>query len=144
LTAQPSGANSGGGPALQFCAKRAEEGAPARMGAGTALALDGAVVHRGGEKMIRLATIAALGALLTAAAPSFATDAKTSDSGAVSAAAPVSQEAPVRRRATTLERWRGGPRLRAAHNDMLIRQEALDKTLPIVTNAPNLFAAPSF
>jgi hypothetical protein len=93
--------------------------------------------------MIRLATIAALGALLAAAAPSFATDAKDSEQGAVSAAAPSVKEAPVRR-PTTLERWRGGPRLRATHADTLVRQEALDKTLPIMTNTPNLFATSSF
>jgi hypothetical protein len=92
--------------------------------------------------MIRLATIAALGALLFAA-PSFATDAKDSEKAAVSAAAPTVKEAPLRRR-TTLERWRGGPYARASHTDTLIRQEALDKTLPIVTHTPNLVAAPNF
>ena len=91
--------------------------------------------------MNRLATFAALGALLVAA-PSFATDAKDSEKAAVSAAAPVVKEAPVRRR-STLERWRGGP-TRGAQSDTLIRQEALDKTLPVVTHTANIAAAPSF
>jgi hypothetical protein len=91
--------------------------------------------------MNRLATIAALGALLVAA-PSFATDAKDSEKAAVSAAAPTAKEAPVRRR-TTLERWRGGP-TRGAQSDALIRQEALDKNLPVVTHTSNIAAVPSF
>lgn len=91
--------------------------------------------------MNRLATFAALGALLVAA-PSFATDAKGSDEAAVSAAAPAVKEAPLRRR-TTLERWRGGP-TRGAQSDSLIRQEALDKTLPIVTHTANIAASPTF
>jgi hypothetical protein len=91
--------------------------------------------------MNRLAIFAALGALLVAA-PSFATDAKDSNEAAVSAAAPAVKEAPVRRR-TTLERWRGGP-TRASQGDTLIRQESLDKTLPIVTHTANIAASPSF
>jgi hypothetical protein len=91
--------------------------------------------------MNRLATFAALGALLVAA-PSFATDAKDSDQGAVSAAAPAAKEAPVRRR-TTVERWRGGP-TRGASSDSLVRKEALDKTLPIVTHTANIAASPTF
>ena len=91
--------------------------------------------------MNRLATFAALGALLVAA-PSFATDAKSSETAAVSAAAPAVKEAPLRRR-TTLERWRGGP-TRGAQSDSLIRQEALDKTLPIVTHTANIAASPTF
>jgi hypothetical protein len=93
--------------------------------------------------MNRLATFAALGALLVAA-PSFATDADHKDSQvAVSAAAPQVDNAPIRRRQTTLERWRGGPR-RAAQSDSLIRQEALDKHLPIVTHTGTIAAAPAF
>jgi hypothetical protein len=134
------------GSPLQFGLEGTEEVASARMDAGTALALLG-FAHRdnregGRQKMIRLATIAALGALLFAA-PSFATDAKGSEKAAVSAAAPTVKEAPVRRR-TTVERWRGAPYVRASHTDTLIRQEALDKTLPIVTHTPNLVAAPTF
>jgi hypothetical protein len=94
-------------------------------------------------KMNRLATFAALGALLVAA-PSFATDADPStDQVAVSAAVPQVEKAPERRRQTTLERWRGGPK-RAAHSDSLIRQEALDKTLPIVTHTATIAATPTF
>ncbi len=92
--------------------------------------------------MIRLATIAALGALLLAG-PSFATDAQDSEQPAVSAAAPTVKEAPMRRR-TTLERWRGGPYLRATHTDTLVRQEALDKTLPMSGQTPSLAATPTF
>lgn len=91
--------------------------------------------------MNRLATFAALGALLIAA-PSFATDAKQDETPAVSTAAPVAKEAPLRRR-TTVERWRGGP-TRGAHTDTLIRQEALDKNLPLVTHTANIAATPSF
>jgi hypothetical protein len=91
--------------------------------------------------MNRLATFAALGALLVAA-PSFATDANQTEKPAVSAAAPAVKEAPLRRR-TTLERWRGGP-TRGAHNDSLVRQEALDKTLPVVTHTATIAATPSF
>lgn len=91
--------------------------------------------------MHRLATFAALGALLVAA-PSFATDAKDSDKAAVSAAAPAVKEAPLRRR-TTLERWRGGP-TRGPQSDSLVRQEALDKSLPVVTHTANIAATPTF
>jgi hypothetical protein len=92
--------------------------------------------------MNRLATIAALGALLLAA-PSFATDADSDGKVAVSAAdATTAKEAPLRRR-TTLERWRGGP-TRAPHSDSLIRQEALDKSLPVVTHTANIAATPTF
>jgi hypothetical protein len=93
--------------------------------------------------MNRLATFAALGALLVAA-PSFATDADQTDTQvAVSAAVPQVDATPEKRRLTTLERWRGGPR-RAAHSDSLIRQEALDKTLPIVTHTGTIAATPTF
>jgi hypothetical protein len=91
--------------------------------------------------MHRLATLAALGALLVAA-PSFAADADHNEKAAVSAAAPAPKEAPVRRR-TTLERWRGGP-TRGAYSDTLVRQEALDKTLPVVTHSSNIAASPTF
>ena len=91
--------------------------------------------------MNRLATIAALGALLIAA-PGFATDAQPTNESAVSAAAPVVKEAPVRRQ-TTMERWRGGPR-RGYQSDNLVRKEALDKTLPIVTHTANIAAVPGF
>jgi hypothetical protein len=92
--------------------------------------------------MNRLATFAALGALLVAA-PSFATDADQTDTQvAVSAAAPKVEKA-EKRRLTTVERWRGGPR-RASHTDSLIRQEALDKNLPIVTHTATIAATPTF
>jgi hypothetical protein len=94
--------------------------------------------------MNRLATFAALGALLVAA-PSFATDADQTDTQvAVSAAVPQVEKAPTKRRLTTLERWRGGPRRNAAHSDSLIRQEALDKTLPLVTHTATIAATPTF
>jgi len=92
-------------------------------------------------KMNRLATLAALGALLIAA-PSFATDAQPTNESAVSTAAPVVKQAPVRRQ-TTVERWRGGPR-RAYQSDNLVRNEALDKTLPIVMNTTNITGIPGF
>ena len=94
--------------------------------------------------MNRLATFAALGALLVAA-PSFATDAdqKNDTQVAVSAAVPQVEKAP-KRRLTTVERWRGGPRRAAAHSDSLIRQEALDKTLPLVTHTATIAATPTF
>lgn len=93
--------------------------------------------------MNRLATFAALGALLVAA-PSFATDAdqKNDTQVAVSAAVPQVEKAP-KRRLTTVERWRGGPR-RASHTDSLIRQEALDKALPLVTHTATIAATPTF
>ncbi len=42
-----------------------------------------------------------------------------------------------------MERWRGGP-TRGAHTDTLIRQEALDKSLPFVSHTANIAATPSF
>jgi hypothetical protein len=42
-----------------------------------------------------------------------------------------------------LERWRGGP-VRGSHSDSLIRQEALDKNLPIVTHTAQIGSTPSF
>jgi len=91
--------------------------------------------------MNRLVIFAALGALLVAA-PSFATDAERDETPAVSAAATDVKQAPERRR-TTLERWRGGP-VRGSHSDSLIRQEALDKNLPIVTHTAQIGSTPSF
>jgi hypothetical protein len=116
------------------------------MGAGMPLAhwmpsSTGTTAQERENPMNRLAVFAALGALLVAA-PSFATDAEQEEKPAVSAAAPAVKEAPVRRR-TTLERWRGGP-VRGSHSDSLIRQEALDKNLPIVTHTSQIAATPSF
>jgi|GEM_PF-4991009 len=49
------------------------------------------------------------------------------------------------RRPTTVERWRGAPYTRSgSYNDALIRAEALDKTLPVVTTTPNLATTPGF
>lgn len=92
--------------------------------------------------MNRLAMFAALGALLLAA-PSFATDADQVETPAVSAAAPEVKQATPKRRRTTLERWRGGP-VRYSDSDALVRQEVLDKHLPIMTHTGQIAAAPSF
>jgi hypothetical protein len=89
--------------------------------------------------MKTITAIAALAATLLASAPSFAEDAK---SEARSERAPVVK--PESRRPTTVERWRGAPYLRSAsYNDALIRQEALDKSLPVITTSPN-FSTPNF
>jgi hypothetical protein len=88
--------------------------------------------------MKTIAAIAALAALL-GAAPSFAEDAKTD---AKSERATVAK---AERRPTTVERWRGAPYLRSAsYNDALIRQEALDKSLPVITTTPNFATTPTF
>lgn len=91
--------------------------------------------------MNRLAMFAALGALLLAA-PSFATDAEQ-ESPAVSAAAPEVKQVTPRPRRTTIERWRGGP-VRHTDGDALIRQEVLDKHLPIMTHTGQIAATPTF
>jgi hypothetical protein len=89
--------------------------------------------------MKTVTAIAALAATLLASAPSFAEDAK---SEARSERAPVVK--PESRRPTTVERWRGGPYLRSgSYNDALIRHEALDKSIPVITTSPN-FTTPSF
>lgn len=97
--------------------------------------------------MRRLITFAALGALLVAA-PSVATNAEPRDEATVSAGPGAgiakAEEAPARRRRTTLERWRGGPTTLGAASDTLIRHEALDKNLPLITQSVNIAATPTF
>lgn len=85
--------------------------------------------------MKRFAALAALAALL--ATPALAGEEARDAASMPSVSAPA-EKAPVRRLSTN-ERWRGGPYARAgSYNDLILRREALDKTLPIVTNAPNL------
>jgi hypothetical protein len=77
---------------------------------------------------------------LLASAPTFAEDAKTE---AKSERAPVAKQ--ESRRLSTADRWRGGPYLRSgSYNDALIRQEALDKALPVLTTTTNFATTPSF
>jgi hypothetical protein len=71
--------------------------------------------------------------------PDFATDARIGRPperrGSDAKEAPVPPHHP--------RRWRGGP-TRGANSDALIRREALDKTLPIVTHTANIAATPNF
>jgi hypothetical protein len=89
--------------------------------------------------MKTITTIVAFAALL-ASAPSFAEDAKTETK---ERARVEKQEAP--RRLSTVDRWRGAPYARSgSYNDALIRQEALDKTLPELSTTANFATTPSF
>jgi hypothetical protein len=91
--------------------------------------------------MKRWGAIVSLGALL-AAAPGFAGDADRTPEVGTPPAVSVTPAKAKPRRQTTLERWRGpAPR---AHADTVVRQEALDKALPVVTHTGQVGAAPHF
>ena len=88
--------------------------------------------------MKTITTVVAFAALL-ASAPSFAEDAKTEKN---ERARVEKQEG---RRLSTVDRWRGAPYARAgSYNDALVRQEALDKTLPELSTTANFATTPSF
>jgi hypothetical protein len=90
--------------------------------------------------MKTITAIAALAAALLFSAASFAEDAKPDTTSERTPAVKLDA-----RRPTTVERWRGAPYLRSgSYNDALIRHEALDKSLPVITTAPNFATMPSF